>query len=297
VAERTGRIVVIGDALVDEIRDEMGSREFVGGAGLNLAVGLGVLGVRCTMVAMVADDADGRAVARLLAEHGVPLVATAAPNGTARATSERIDGEPRYVFNAAAQERAIAFGEATAAVLAEAPIVVVSCYPFDRDEAVDALLAAVEDPARRLVVDPNPRLGMMRDLDAFRRNVERVAAVARLVKIGDEDAELLFGEGVEDAARRLAADGAAYVLATAGRAGATLLTPDGRVDAGIADLPGAVVDTMGAGDATLASITAALRRADVQGLAGIEYWRGALENAMTVAAATVRNEGALLRLP
>ena len=33
-------IVVIGDALIDELRDEHGVREFVGGAALNVAVGL-----------------------------------------------------------------------------------------------------------------------------------------------------------------------------------------------------------------------------------------------------------------
>ena len=46
----SNRVVVIGDALIDELRDDSGVREFVWGAALNVAVGLTRLGV--------ADDAD-----------------------------------------------------------------------------------------------------------------------------------------------------------------------------------------------------------------------------------------------
>ncbi|MFZ8396228.1 PfkB family carbohydrate kinase, partial [Staphylococcus aureus] len=55
----TGRVVVIGDALIDELRDDEGVREFVGGAALNVAVGLSRLGVPASLIAMVGDDAAG----------------------------------------------------------------------------------------------------------------------------------------------------------------------------------------------------------------------------------------------
>ena len=37
--QRRSRVVVVGDALIDEIRDVAGSRDVVGGAALNVAVG------------------------------------------------------------------------------------------------------------------------------------------------------------------------------------------------------------------------------------------------------------------
>ena len=37
MAEESARVVVIGDALIDELRDDTGVREFVGGAALNVA--------------------------------------------------------------------------------------------------------------------------------------------------------------------------------------------------------------------------------------------------------------------
>jgi fructokinase len=138
---------------------------------------------------------------------------------------------------------------------------------------------------------------MMRDLAAFVRNLDRIAPVVRLIKVGDEDAALLYGASVEDAATRLLTQGARFVLTTAGRRGADLFMPDGRIHADVADLPGPVVDTMGAGDATLAAMTNALLRSDRQQLNDALYWDGALENAMVIAAATCRSEGALLQLP
>ncbi len=294
---RTGPVAVIGDALIDEIHDGEGVRDVVGGAALNVAVGLARLGVSAVLVAMVGDDEDGAVVREFLQEHGVRLVATAAPNGTARAVAVKSEGEARYTFNDAALQRRIDFGGEAAGVLDAAALVVVSCYPFDRDETTDDLLAAVADPADRLVVDPNPRPALMSDREAFVRNLDRTARAVRLLKLGDEDAELLYGSGLHDAADRLLRDGAGMVLATAGRDGAFLATAEGRVTAGIAVLPGPVVDTIGAGDSTLSAITAAVLRSDVQGIADVLYWDAALQNAMTVAAATCRSEGALLQLP
>ncbi|WP_353828774.1 carbohydrate kinase family protein [Agromyces sp. SYSU T0242] len=289
------RITVVGDALIDELRDPSGSKEFVGGAALNVAVGLALLGQDVTLVAMVGDDEPGDRIRAFLADYGVRLVGSPSPHGSSRAVSDRSDGgEPRYVFNEAAQQRRLDFGAATREALEDADLVVVSCYPFDDDEQVDALLSAVADPERRLVVDGNPRAGMMHDRARFLENFERTAARSLLVKAGDEDAELLAGETLDAFVRRLRGDAAhPAVVATAGRAGAAVHAGDLDVHADIVLLPGPVVDTMGAGDATLAAIVDRIAADGVPGSA--EAWSAALERAMTIAAATVRHEGALLR--
>ena len=86
------------------------------------------------------------------------------------------------------------------------------------------------------------------------------------------------------------------MLATAGRAGASVAQgADLLVGEPIAVLPGAVVDTMGAGDATLAStVQTMLTRGVPTDAAG---WQALLADAMLIAAATCRQEGALLRVP
>ena len=84
------------------------------------------------------------------------------------------------------------------------------------------------------------------------------------------------------------------MLATQGSSGATIEAGEIVVTHPISDLPGRIVDTMGAGDAAFAAAVAALR----DGLpADEDAWSATLENAMDVAAATCRFEGALLRLP
>ncbi|RWZ59641.1 hypothetical protein ELQ92_12520 [Labedella populi] len=287
------RVVVIGDALIDELRDERGTREFVGGAALNVAVGLARLGVPTTLLAMVGDDEDGRTIRELLETHGVELIATSSEHGSSRAVSERVDGEPHYVFNAAAQNRHVDFGDRERAVIAAAPAVVVSCFPFDDD----AQSAALEETTAGvpLIVDPNPREAMMADRGRFETNALRVSGGSMLVKVGDDDAPFLGAAGLAALVSDLRERGADAVLATEGKAGARILDGTIEVSSGIASLPGPIVDTMGAGDASLASVVADVvrqgRPTDANG------WSRVLDRAMLVAAATCRAEGALLRTP
>ena len=290
------RVVVIGDALIDELRFGRETASFVGGAALNVAVGLSVLGVPTTLIAMVGDDSDGQDIRDHLAGHDVGLLATTGPRGSSRAISDRTDGEPTYRFNEAAQARRIVFGAREKAAIDSAALVVVSCFPFDDDEQAAALADSVSTPERRLLLDPNPRAGMLHDRERFARNFERAAARALLTKVGEEDAELLYGVTLSALRDRLLRSGASSILATAGAEGAEVATGSGtRVRSSIVPLPGPVIDTMGAGDATLSAFAATIA---LDGIPTTDRrWQEALVDAMGIAAATCRAEGALLRLP
>lgn len=291
----TGRVVVIGDALIDEIRDETGVREFVGGAGLNVAVGLSRLGVPASLIAMVGDDAAGEKIRAFLDEHDVELLASPAEHGSSRAVSTRSPGgEPEYVFNEAAQNRRVAYGEAERAAIAAAPMVVVSCFPFDDPEQTSLLVEATASPSTPLAIDPNPRSGMLHDRAEFVRGFERAASGALIVKVGEDDAQLLYDGPLDDLRARLVDLGVGAVLATYGAGGAAIDAAGSSVSRPISDLPGRIVDTMGGGDAVLAT-TAALVRDRLPADAG--EWDAVLSRAMDVAAATCRHEGALLRTP
>lgn len=291
----TGRVVVIGDALIDELRDETGVREFVGGAGLNVAVGLSRLGVPASLIAMVGDDDAGEQIRRYLAEYDVELLASPSAHGTSRAVSTRSPGgEPEYVFNDAAQNRRVTYGDAERAAIAAAPMVVVSCFPFDDREQTDLLVDATDSPSTPLAIDPNPRSGMLHDRAEFVRGFEKAASGALLVKVGEDDAHLLYGAPLEQLREKLVGLGVGAVLATYGAGGAAIDADGTSVSRGISELPGRIVDTMGGGDAVLAT-TAALVRDRLP--ATVEEWDAVLARAMDVAAATCRHEGALLRTP
>lgn len=284
---------MIGDALIDEIRDRAGVRELVGGAALNVAVGLRRLGVATTLIAMVGEDEAGAHIREYLSDHGVRLIASAAPLGSSRAIVQRgADGEPQYVFNEAAQRRSIRYSDDARQAIADAGLVAISCFPFDVPAEVEALIDALAEA--RVAVDPNPRTGMLSDRVEFVRGFERLAASAALVKVGADDAAILYDGDLDALRARLRDLGAAAVLATAGADGATIEAHAGVVSAPIAELPGAVIDTVGAGDATLAAVSEGVVSAAPQEL---EEWRALLLRAMDVAAATCRAEGGLLRTP
>ena len=286
-------MVVIGDALIDEIRDDSGVRELVGGAALNVAVGLRRLGVETTLIAMVGDDEAGAHIREYLSDHGVRLISSEAPHGSSRAIVQRAaNGEPQYVFNDAAQQRSIRYSDEARQAIADAGLVAISCFPFDVPAEVDALVDALADA--RVAVDPNPRTGMLSDRAEFVRGFERLAAEAAIVKVGADDAAILYDGDLDALRARLRGLGAAAVLATAGADGATIDADAGVASAPIAQLPGAVIDTVGAGDATLAAVSEGLV---AQSPTELGEWRALLSRAMDVAAATCRAEGGLLRTP
>ena len=284
---------MIGDALIDEIRDASGVRELVGGAALNVAVGMRRLGVPTTLIAMVGDDEPGEHIREYLRDHDVTLIDSPAPHGSSRAVvTWSQSGEPEYVFNEAAQRRSIRYGDDARAALAQADVVAISCFPFDVPAEVDALVDALGDA--RVAVDPNPRSGMLSDRAEFVRGFERLAPRADLVKVGADDVELLYDGDLDALRERLRELGAGAVLATAGAAGAVLESDAGVFTAPIASLPGGIVDTVGAGDATLAAVAAGLSEGMPEADAD---WQRLLDRAMLIAAATVRAEGGLLRTP
>lgn len=285
--------VVIGDALIDEIRDDAGVRELVGGAALNVAVGLRRLGVDTALIAMVGEDEAGDHIREYLVDHGVRLIESPAPRGSSRAIVQRgSDGEPVYLFNEAAQRRSIRYSDEAREAIAVAGLVVTSCFPFDRADEVDALADALGDA--RIAIDPNPRTGMLGDREEFVRGFERLAKRSAIVKVGADDAAILYDGDLDALRARLRALGVGAVLATAGAEGAVIESDAGVVTAPISDLPGRVVDTVGAGDATLSAVAASLVAGQP---AGAREWEELLVRAMDIAAATCRSEGGLLRTP
>jgi fructokinase len=287
--------VVVGDALIDEMHRDGASFEFVGGSALNVAVGLSQLGDRATLLAMIGADHDGAAVRDFLEAHGVRFVPTLGSRGSSRAISFRVRGEPHYEFNEAARSRRIVFGSESAAALSNATFVVVSGFPFDDSEQSDGLMASLTNSRHKLIIDPNPRSGLIHSQAQFVRNLEQIAAQSLLVKIGDDDAALLYESSVEEAASRLISVGASVVLATSGKDGAAIYTAAGiTVKEEIVSLPSPIIDTMGAGDATLASIAHSIGVGSVPTTDAA--WRVALQEAMKIAAFTCRHDGAILQL-
>lgn len=136
---------------------------------------------------------------------------------------------------------------------------------------------------------------MIRSAETFKTEFIRHAQHADLIKISDEDADSLYGTPAAPAAKHMIATGTRCVLATYGPKGAELFTAQGSCKVPITTLPGPIIDTMGAGDATLATITAQIL---AEGFTDdLEVWNRWLRTAMDNAAATCRAAGARLQTP
>lgn len=290
-------VLSIGDCLVDAIEVQPGSPErHPGGAALNLAVGLSRLGLRSGLVARLGADPDGFRLRRYLRDEGVHLFETRTVDPTGVVMSSRLNGEPAYSFAPVMFRRRIAFTDPTITAIANAKVVAVNSFPFDNAGQVAALLEALKRASGLIVVDPNPRPRLIADVAAFRDGAEQAFARSSIAKISDEDADLLYCEAEVEVVARLLSLGIQTVVFTHGSKGAAIYTRDGlEVRVPIAERPDPIVDTMGAGDATLAAAIAFIIR---HGLPRSQTgWRACLDEAMRVAAATCRRPGGGLVSP
>lgn len=290
-------VVTIGDCIVDEIRAEGKDPErFAGGAGLNLAAGIARLGLPSTLVTRVGQDRDGYTLLRYARERGIRIINTPTVDPTGVVSSTRVNGEPSYAFAPTMYRRRIVFGTEALHALSKAAATVVNSYPLDNPaHAADLARALFAAPGLR-IVDPNPRPRLIASLSAYRQGFETVLPLASLVKLSDEDVHLLYGTNWPSVAEHLFGMGVETVLFSHGAGGATLVDRYGlQVAVPIADRREPIVDTMGAGDATLASLVVSLLHGGRP--SGADVWRQYLEQAMTVAAATCRRAGAELVVP
>jgi fructokinase len=290
-------VVVIGDAVVDVLEEPDGSQQrYPGGAALNTAVGLAILGHDVTQVAALGLDRDGFWLERHLRDHGVRLIRSRSCDFTGRATSRRVDGEPTYTFDDALSRRRLSPPDRARDLASRARAVVVNSYPFDDAAQVVDLLALLDAPGPLRAVDPNPRPALMRDHAAYRAGFEAVLPHVDLVKLSEQDLALLYDGSEDDVVRRLRDAGAPALLLTRGARGASLLRADRpAIDVAAVLSAEPVVDALGAGDASLAAfVSGLLQLGEEPSDAGLEQ---ALRFAMTVAAATTRHRGGRLRLP
>jgi fructokinase len=290
-------VVTIGDAIIDAVQtSDAPPVVYPGDAALNLAVGLARLGLSSLLAARIGFDRNGFRLRRYLREEGVRLVNTPNADFTGVATSRRRDGEPSYDFTPSMYRRRIAFNSALLGAVAEAPAIAVNSFSYSDARQVEALCDALGAAPGLKILDPNPRPRLILDPEAFRQGFERTLERATLIKLSDEDARFLYGREDDGLAASLMERSVEIVLFTRGKFGASVSTRSGfSVSVPATSLEAPIVDTMGAGDATLAGVIAFMFGRGMPD--SNDAWGACLKQAMDIAAATCRNAGGALILP
>ena len=296
-------IVCAGEALIDMLprRTEAGEDAFAphaGGAVFNTAVALGRLGAPTGFLSGLSTDLFGARLEAALEGSGVDAslcVRSGRPTTLAFVTLE--DGQASYAF----------YDESTALRLLRPddlpalPDAAVAVFlggislVFEPCAAAFEALALREAGRRAIVVDPNIRAGFVTDEPAYRARLDRLIALADVVKVSDEDLRWIAGPGETGAlAAGLLIRGPSLVAVTAGAEGASGHTAHGSMT--VPATRAEVVDTVGAGDTFDAGLMASLHETGhlAPGLPGLteEPLRDALALGAQAAAVTVSRAGA-----
>jgi fructokinase len=250
-------IVVVGESLVDVVADPSDpeqDRETVGGSPLNVATTLAGLDVPTMLITQVGHDERGERIIKQVEGSGAELIAAPTSTGrTAAATVLLENGEATYDFDI---DWSLPHQE-----LPHCDALHIGSLGTILEPGRDSVLDLVDQAwARDVFVsyDPNVRAPLVSDPVQAWRDLEALAGRAHLVKLSDQDAAILHpGADPEDIARSLLqGEHTELVLLTMGGAGAVAFSGDlvVRVPAAPVDL----VDTVGAGDAFMASTLAVL---------------------------------------
>ncbi|OWY04227.1 MULTISPECIES: carbohydrate kinase [unclassified Thioclava] len=273
-------ILSCGEALIDMLPRESAQGEpafapYPGGAVFNTAIALGRLGARSGFLSGLSEDLFGQMLVHSLSDSGVDAgLSVRSDRPTTLAFVTLTDGHASYAFydeNTAGRMLKI---EDMPAIPAEVKAMFFGgiSLPVEPCGAAYEALMLREAESRVTMIDPNIRPGFIRDETAYRARLERMFAVADIVKVSDEDLRWIEGPGtIADLARGLLAKGPKLVFVTEGATGAhgfskhcEVFVPARKVE---------VIDTVGAGDTFNAGVLAALDRADAldkRKLAGAE---------------------------
>lgn len=297
-------ILSCGEALIDFIPSETKTgapawEAKTGGSVMNTAIALGRLGIKSAFLGGLSSDFFGDELRKSMMAASVDLsLSPVSARYTILAFVKLEGGQARYSFideGSACRMLSIADlkplpSSVSAIHLGSFPIAIEPC-----GAAFEALCSR-EQGTRVIHFDPNIRANLIKDKRAHRARVERIVAMADIVKLSEEDLDWLDpGASHEAFAKDWLDRGAKLIIVTRGKDGAEGFTRNFRCD-----LPGRdvkVADTIGAGDTFTAGILCALQRAGRLSKPAIaaldrDSVSDAIDFAIRAAAVTVSRPGA-----
>ncbi|MDS1270131.1 carbohydrate kinase [Lipingzhangella sp. LS1_29] len=302
-------IVVGGEALVDLVPDQVAPpgelarlAPRLGGGPYNVAVALGRLGSRTSLLSRISRDGFGEALVERLRGSGVDTsrVQRGPEPTTLAVVSRQPDGSASYGFyTEGTADRLVADPGPLGPEVRAVSLGTLSLVLEPGATTYETVLRRESTRGAFVTLDPNIRPELIADPEAYRERFRGWLPHVDLLKLSVEDAAWLGETSPDDAttqARRWAALGPAAVVLTHGANGISVVTRTGG-DVAVPGQPTELVDTIGAGDTVQAALLHWLNRHDAltsTALTGLstEQWCTALDFAARVAAVTCSRPGA-----
>lgn len=283
--------LVCGEALFDFFSENDASglaskvnfKAIAGGSPFNVAVGLRRLGVDVALFAGLSTDYLGRRLLQVLQEEGVRtdyLLDFAAPT-TLAMVAVGANGSPHYSFRGEGCADRQLQPQHLPELGPEVRGVHIGSFSLVVQPIADTLLALVrrESGKRLISLDPNVRLNPQPDIELWRSRIGELVTHADLIKVSDEDLNLLYPE--QDPAQVIEGwlqHRCQVVFLTRGGEGATVFS---RVHGtwSVPAQPVQIADTVGAGDTFQAALIAWLTEQQLDSVEGVrQLGRGQIDD-------------------
>jgi fructokinase len=262
-------VVSLGELLIDMVPlpAPPGALNFAakpGGAPGNAAVGLAKLGRSVAVLSKVGDDAFGRLLTGTIAKAGASVKAiVVSPTHLTGVAVVTLDAEGDRDFLFYRQDCAdvnYAPDDVRADLIGSARILHVNSLVLASPVSASAqrhAMALAQAAGVLISVDPNLRPLLWENREAMIAAAREVVAVANILKIGEDELQIITGIADTDAAlKTLWHDGLRVVAITRGAGGATILTRAASVS--VPGIAVKVVDTTGCGDSFMAAFLTGL---------------------------------------
>jgi len=297
-------ILCHGEMLIDFIPTEardgtLAYRPAVGGSPGNVALTLARLDVPAGFVGGLSNDFFGEQIASALAANGVAMdYVSRLERPTMLAFVDLKGEEPRYAFYDAESAARNWRLEDMPPIAPDVNGLHFGSLSLIRPPAANAFAELMRREAGRRIIsfDPNIRASLVDDEVDYRARLNEIFHLADVIKLSGVDlAWIAPGKAIEGLAADWLQAEARLVLLTRGSEGATLFARGASVSR--PTIPVKVADTVGAGDATMGGMLAALNDRDALSRERLEQLgeqelTKILDFALAVAAVTCSRIGA-----
>jgi fructokinase len=297
-SDRAADVLIVGEVLIDRVELNDGTvREHPGGSPANVAVTLGRLGSSPRLLTDYAPDPRGAVIESWLRDSGVRLVPGSASGAKTSVASSTLgpDGSATYTFD-------IRWDPRRPHMIGRPAVVHVGSFSTLLSPGASTVHSLVEQARHTATItyDPNLRPSLCPDRTSVRAQVERLVALADVVKVSDEDLAWLYPDSEpRDVLTHWAhLDEPRVVVGTFGAEGALAVLPD--TETRCAAPVTVVADTIGAGDSFMGALIHGLIQHDLVGAhrreqlhtVKAETMSAILQTCVDVAAITVSRPGA-----
>lgn len=230
-----------------------------GGSPYNLAMAAGRQGVSVGYLTPISQDSNGEQLAKKLIESNVVLCGSRSLAPTSLAMVSIEDGVPSYAFyREGTAERQINIDELSRNLTEHASLFHIGSLGLTGGEDAliwEAFAKRAKDQGLKISLDPNVRASLINDPSDYRARIERMMAMADILKLSDEDLDWLYeGMGQEQAlTEMLSHTNAEVIVLTKGGEGSSIWHEGSWHDMPSHPLK-QLIDTVGAGDTFMASM-------------------------------------------